>query len=546
MITRYLMSSTFKNHTYSGANDIGIVCVKETGGPSGYSSTNNYFYVEFCDFYDNSMGVNSNAGLKIVDNATGSRNSNFRVYYSRFHDNVGKTIIDLYSTNITSTTLYLNGSASTSSGELFGYDNCYMTVSNNDVADCVINVVASTFVYLYLSYCYVEGNESGGDIIYYNIPNRSGNAECVRVNGPLYVRYNRANDKILDINGGNRLFVYMYSSYTYINYNESVNETLYVRGGENSQLMTNGQCSYNVITGSDLDHNYVQKFEFGASSSISNGVQEIENNFIKNEHNATMYIKTGQTESAIICGTIRNGYGSLCGGVYIANTDSADLTINGIFERCTYTGSQGMSAIYFGNPNRNVEYSSCSFTRCNKGFDSQTIQIGNSTYTRPAVYAKEEDHVSISNYNASYNISFTSCTFSYNSSKMSGGALYVGIDDNISINSCDFSYNSTDGKGGALYLEKDITLSGCSFSNNTAKLGGGAIYSCADLTIQNSGIYGIRYNKTTNGNGGAILIESAAELNVSGAKIFGNKAENGNGGAIYTEGASTFTDVGFG
>lgn len=154
-------------------------------------------------------------------------------------------------------------------------------------------------------------------------------------------------------------------------------------------------------------------------------------------------------------------------------------------------------------------------------------------------------------------LSITNCIISGNSATGvgtfgGGGISHLGGDLNISGTT--FSGNSTSSSGGAVgYSAGDplgrtpsagtLSVSGSTFSSNTAgsvAAGGGAMdlfdfnLSTGTYSINSSSFSG---NSATNGNGGAIVIESGP-LTATTSSFTSNSAGN-RGGAIYSSGSAS-------
>ncbi|HNU53090.1 MAG TPA: right-handed parallel beta-helix repeat-containing protein, partial [Verrucomicrobiota bacterium] len=81
---------------------------------------------------------------------------------------------------------------------------------------------------------------------------------------------------------------------------------------------------------------------------------------------------------------------------------------------------------------------------------------------------------------------FTNCTFTGNTARWRGGAVYFDYGSRPKLTDCLFRENTTGGHGGAVFsvsrasqLESTIvTLEGCQFQSNTAKGDGGGAAFC--------------------------------------------------------------------
>lgn len=143
------------------------------------------------------------------------------------------------------------------------------------------------------------------------------------------------------------------------------------------------------------------------------------------------------------------------------------------------------------------------------------------------------------------NLTITGSTFTSNSSKNRGGAVYNG-DSNINIENTQFSKNES-ASGGAIYMleasnapQKTVvtTDSKTTFSENKAITGnGGAIVSYdGEVNVNGSTFTG---NQAVNGKGGAIANtnwQSQGTVNINGGSTFTGNTAAQSGGAVYSEG----------
>ena len=130
--------------------------------------------------------------------------------------------------------------------------------------------------------------------------------------------------------------------------------------------------------------------------------------------------------------------------------------------------------------------------------------------------------------------SFENCNFSDNESAADGGAMYFSASGELKFKDCDFTGNKTattkdaGGLGGAIYCSSSssglsVTIEGGTISGNTAYRGGFMCSYGAKSVISNVTFTG---NEVTN-SGGAIYVNTAADLTFENCVFTENKAEHG-------------------
>ena len=131
------------------------------------------------------------------------------------------------------------------------------------------------------------------------------------------------------------------------------------------------------------------------------------------------------------------------------------------------------------------------------------------------------------------NLLITKTTFSNNTASR-GGALGSDVAKSLTISGSRFIGNrasgGADAGGGALYLEGAtvVKITGTLFSRNTSGTGGGAIAHNGALTMA---ITGSSFLDNTGSAGGAIILSDAAVLTMRSSTFSGNTG--GSGGAIH-------------
>ena len=140
-------------------------------------------------------------------------------------------------------------------------------------------------------------------------------------------------------------------------------------------------------------------------------------------------------------------------------------------------------------------------------------------------------------------------SFQGNSASSDGGALYITGGNGVTVAYSYFTLNSAMNNGGMIFQTgSDLTIKDSRLSNAFAFGDGGGIYfnggTSASMTIFATTAGTAQYmnivnNYTLNGNGAAIYMTTAADLNIYsqqlryGVVISSNMAFNGSGGAIY-------------
>lgn len=276
---------------------------------------------------------------------------------------------------------------------------------------------------------------------------------------------------------------------------------------------------------------YVTKVKGAKGATSGSGTKRV---FLIN-HNVNLTLDGLSLTDGVGDGT----YGG--GAIYM---DEASSTLNCL--NCTIannTSPVNSAAIY-------VTAGTLSFTN---SIFSKNTGTGDNTYGG-AIYAK----------NAS--LTCTGCTFSENSSKNNGGAVWVNAMSKADFIDCDFISNvCTANLAGAICLSgaNPLNITGGTFRANKAA-NGGCFYNNATSTINitgakftenaaTTGVGGVFYNNTTGnvinikdsefiGNsavkeGGALCCK-AGKWNITGTTFDGNKAGN-HGGAIHSTGSST-------
>ena len=210
------------------------------------------------------------------------------------------------------------------------------------------------------------------------------------------------------------------------------------------------------------------------------------------------------------------------GGAIYSNNNNTDVTIikikDSIFKG-NNAGSRG-GACYFNYVDR-LEITGCTFG------DKDIPSNGNSASTDGGAILIQDTDAIISD-SFFYNNTITT-TGAY-----SGGAIfnYYTATGNMQINNCTFSNNTAKQYGGAIFSNYDLTIRHSTISNNTAQSGGGIYMNMPGrtCTITNCDITG--NNSTLNGGGGGGICVVNGSCVITGSNIHDNEAKS-TGGGIY-------------
>ena len=156
------------------------------------------------------------------------------------------------------------------------------------------------------------------------------------------------------------------------------------------------------------------------------------------------------------------------------------------------------------------------------------------------------------------NLTLTNCTFSQNSATTSGGAISAAGGSSLTLTNCTFSQNSATTNGGAISatdVPSNLTLTNCTFSQNSASMNGGALSIAMAkglaLTLARS-LFDSNTANPTHAAGncmGGALYSSAGDIVISDCEFRGNRVNSqctsdssctvaARGGAIWLGGTS--------
>ena len=193
-------------------------------------------------------------------------------------------------------------------------------------------------------------------------------------------------------------------------------------------------------------------------------------------------------------------YITLTSGEIIINNKT--LTING--------GSGNSRVTLNGNNNSGIFII---FNPLIGGIQNAAMNINNLIFTK-AKEGTNSDGSAVSLHNTT--LTTTNCIFTENSSRGTGGAIYVSaipaFTATLNAINCTFSKNSSR-DGGAIYVyNANFTADGCTFTENSADSNGGAVY----VIISSSFIAtNCAFTENSAGHGGAVCNHSATSIAIN-------------------------------
>jgi predicted outer membrane repeat protein len=199
------------------------------------------------------------------------------------------------------------------------------------------------------------------------------------------------------------------------------------------------------------------------------------------EPHRALDFRVDSPKEAVLAGvTIRGGYGSSAGGVYVANSmaEGGTVTIvDCVFteDECQWSGG----AITAVN-DCELNLAGCQFTSNTADMGAALgLCAGSTTIATGCTFtdntATHGGAVYLSCAGEGAYATFVGCTFSGNTATLYGGAFYAASGTPI-LMGCRFEGNSADGNGGALYLEGGLSMTGCVCVRNTTEGYGSSIY----------------------------------------------------------------------
>lgn len=187
-----------------------------------------------------------------------------------------------------------------------------------------------------------------------------------------------------------------------------------------------------------------------------------------------------------------NGYGvaqNQGGGIYNLFESASGNTKVVAIRNCTFSNNYA----YFGsgvfNESCNGTISNCSFTSNTSKSGGAAIYInGQAPIIKNCSFSSNSSRFFAGGiFAASTTAQLNNCSFSSNSADSSGSCLY-NLKGGIQLNNCTFSNNTTSREAGAIRADYcNIAIAGCTFTSNSASLMGGALLSMkSNLTVTNS------------------------------------------------------------
>jgi hypothetical protein len=277
-----------------------------------------------------------------------------------------------------------------------------------------------------------------------------------------------------------------------------------LNGDDGLDFSNNGDNSFHVITGEDLD-----------STAVIDG----------------LIIKAGNA----------NGFDSNAKGGALYFLGNPQIT------NCTFTENFAVeSGGGIHNESGNPVLTGCSFNANTAGDQGGGMSSSGNLTLIDCVFTNNSTENTYSNgaglYNAG-NSSMNNCTFEQNNSSGNGGGIYnYMLFSHTTLTNCTFTANTADDDGGGLYnRHSDLTLTNCRFISNSAVNGGGAMCNWLESTQT---LVNCLFNNNSATFGGAISNSSSSiyETSIVNCTLTANMAPNGN--AIACEdSSSTFSIV---
>ncbi len=294
--------------------------------------------------------------------------------------------------------------------------------------------------------------------------------------------------------------------------NSTFNGNSAIRGGaifsysdliiENSQFIKNTAREGGAVKVTSDSHLYIEKSTFKQNSATSEGGGAIYSNKWLHIGNSIFELNTANHKG----GAIETDYIQFSGKNIFTNNTAQDhggaIYTNNIGREnnnLIFNGNQVKSdfggAIYINKKSGDVKFSSSVFKNN---------------------HANAGDGGAVYSDSGSTNLFFTNCTFTSNyanggKEKRYGGA--VRSKGNINVNNCTFRDNWAENYGGAIYTETASEIKNSVFISNQVKNGGTR-------------------------NGGAIYVNKACTMTISG-NYFEKNGGGSRGGALYTDSINT-------
>ncbi|MCP4708876.1 MAG: hypothetical protein GY869_09650, partial [Planctomycetes bacterium] len=295
-----------------------------------------------------------------------------------------------------------------------------------------------------------------------------------------------------------------------------------LNGDDGPDFTNNGENSYHVIRGIDLDPNTILD-SFTISGGNANGLSHSD----KFGAGLSNYNAHPKVINCMFTGNIAVYWG---GGIY-GNTCNTTVT------NCIFIDNSAGNGGGLCNNSGSPTIMSCTFSGNSAG---QGGGIYNVTGSSPIVtYCTFSENSAVSGagmYSDNSIPTVTNCIFIGNQATDDAGGMFNYNNSHSIVTNCIFSGNSSPDKAGGIYnrTNSDAIITNCTFSSNSANYGGG-IYNWdnCDPTVANCIFWD---NIAT--NGGQIGVDNNSSLNISYSDLEGGV------GDIYVGSGSTVVDGG--
>ena len=209
------------------------------------------------------------------------------------------------------------------------------------------------------------------------------------------------------------------------------------------------------------------------------------------EYHQGFDIRTTGTPTTVLKDiTVRNGYSSAVGAIYVGRNTADPVTAT--FVDCIFTGN---TSVWAGGAMAVIDGCTADLTGCQFINNSATsggalclYQGSSATATgcgfegNQAQYGGAVDF----SYTGTASGSFTTCAFVGNGATKHGGAIYAEAGSPV-LSVCTFIENSADWSGGAVYLNGGASMTHCLSIRNRASLVGSSLCCAAAQPIQITG-----------------------------------------------------------
>ena len=267
---------------------------------------------------------------------------------------------------------------------------------------------------------------------------------------------------------------------------------------ENSQFIKNSAKEGGAVKVTSDSHLYIEKSTFKQNSATSGGGGAIYSNKWLHVGNSVFELNTANSKG----GAIETDYIQFGGKNTFTNNSAQD---HGGAVYTNNIGRDNRNIIFDGN-HADRDFGGAIYINKNSGDVLFTSSIFKNNH------ANAGDGGAVYSDSGSTNLFFTDCTFTSNyvtggKEKRYGGA--VRSQGNINVNNCTFKDNWAENYGGAIYTETASEIKNSVFISNQVKNGGTR-------------------------NGGAIYVNKACRMTISG-NYFEKNGGASRGGVLYTD-----------